>query len=176
MVNAASGQSRDRTAPATAARITSGVAFHQGCRRKSRIGAPWPNSIEAIAADEIGARDVHRADGAAEDVGVEREVGVHVEDQLVLRRRETGAQRGAELLIEVVADEADLRISRNRAPHELRRIVGRGVVDDDDLVVARVLAQRLDRVRDRVLNVRLFVEHRNHERDRRRTCYQTETK
>ena len=51
--------------------------------------------------------------------------------------------------------------------NELRRLIGRGVVHDDDLVLPRMLAERVRRIRQRVLDIRLLVEHRDHERDRR---------
>ena len=63
--------------------------------RVNRAPRTLDRSIVAIAGDHVGARHLHRADGAAEDVGVEWEVGVHVQNEIFGGRRETGLERAA---------------------------------------------------------------------------------
>ena len=91
--------------------------------------------IEAVAGDDVGAGELHGANRFAEDVGIEWEIGVHVENEIFLRRGESGFQRAAELAILRMTDADDARIFVRGARDELRRVVGRGVIDDDDLVI-----------------------------------------
>jgi SAM-dependent methyltransferase len=65
-----------------------------------------------------------------------------------------------------MAEQADARIGGGERRHDLDRVVGRGVVDDDDLVSAGVAFERPRRAGDRVLDVLALVEHRNDDGDR----------
>jgi len=133
---------------------------------------PLGRAVEPVAGDHVGAGDFQRADRRADDVGIERQVGVHVDHQVLAGRREAGLERAAELPVHLVAQHADPRILRREEADDRRRTVRRGVVDDDDLVVAAVQLQRGDATRDGMFDVVLLVEHRNHERDRQRSDFQ----
>ena len=120
-------------------------------------------AVVAIAGDHVGAGDLHRANGAAEDVGVEWEVGVHVQHQILRGDGESCFERAAELPVFLVANHPYARILGRPARHEHRRRVGRGIVDDDDLVIVGVPRQRVDCDIDGTLDVLLLIEHRNDE-------------
>ena len=135
--------------------------------RVDRAPVPFRNAVEPVARDEVGARQPHRPDRPLEVPRIRRQVGVGVEHQLEPRGREAGPERAAELAVPLVADDADARVARGRPRHDLRRVVRRGVVDDDDLVVARAPADRLRDEGERVRDVLALVVHRDHDRDGR---------
>jgi hypothetical protein len=100
---------------------------------------------------------------------VEREVGVGVQHEVAGGRREAGLHRPAQLAVAVVVDDADVRVGRRHVVGDLRRTVGRLVVDHDQLVVGDVA--RLHQVlagapaeSQRPFDVVLLVPHRVEDR------------
>src|SRR5437867_4120099 len=63
---------------------------HVGVNRTARS---FDGPVVAIAGDHVRAGDLHRAGGAAQDVGVEGKIGVHVEDEIPGGRRKSGLER-----------------------------------------------------------------------------------
>ena len=82
------------------------------------------------------------------------QVAVRGDDQPAARVREAGRKRRGLSEVAAEADHPQPRIARLQRRQLLERVVRAAVVDDDQLVAAPVLAQRLGQLVIQVLDVR----------------------
>ena len=133
--------------------------------RVDRPERPLAGPVVPVPGDDVGSRQLGGAEDAPRLLEVPREVAVAVEDPLLRRGREAGLQRPAEAAVDRVADEPDARLGGGARLGDGGGRVGGGVVDEDDLPVARVPGQRLERDVEKVGKAVLLVPHRDDERD-----------
>src|SRR5204863_761235 len=93
--------------------------------------------------DDLRLAALPDADHLAEELRRMLEIAVH--DDGGVAARELQSRGDGRLLAEIAAeaDAANARIDLGQRGHDLPRPVGRAVVDDDDLVLARELLLRL---------------------------------
>ena len=130
---------------------------------------PSRGAIEAVGADEIGVVQAQQADRPRHLLEVERQVGVGVQHEIALGRRQSSLDRAAQLAVHGMVDDADVGVLVSQDIGELRGAVSRLVVDDDQLVITDhpvVDHLRADRCRrsDRPFDVILLVPHREEDR------------
>ena len=136
------------------------------CRpRVHRAEKSFDRAVQSVTGDDVGAGDRERRHGAAEDVGVEGQIGVHIEHLIHARRSESGAQRAAELAVVLVAEQPDVGVDDRQHLDHGHGVVGRRIVDDYDLVAAAVALERAHRAADGVGDVLHLVEHRDDDGD-----------
>src|SRR6478735_5133866 len=121
--------------------------------------------VEAVGRHDVGVVVAHQPDRLADLGHVERQIGVAVQHQVARGRGEAGLHRPTELAVPRVVDGDDVRVGRGELVGDPAGGVGRGIVDDDHLVVQDLAAprQRLaldDRRIDGPADVVLFVPHR----------------
>ncbi len=119
-----------------------------------------PARPPVLSVDAVSGHDVHPVDPGQERlelVDVELEVRVGEEDEVHGRRAEASEQRFAVSAVLPVLDEPDVRILLAERPDDLRRPVGRAVVDHHDLEVAAQPGRRAPGPLDGLRDVALLV-------------------
>jgi hypothetical protein len=101
---------------------------------------------------------------AVEVVDVELPVAVHVEDVRLARRLESRAQRGAVAPVLRMVPRPQAGKPGGETVQDLAGPIAAAVVDDDDLVVETARLEKGDDTADHAVDVRLFVERRQHDR------------
>ena len=117
-------------------------------------------ALDAIADDDVdrpGGRIVEAGEEAPHLGQVELQVAVGKRDEPTARAREARSQR-ATIAAVLLVDDADLGMGRRERVGELRRAIGRAVVDDDDLDRVHQRTDLGERPLDGALHVFLLVE------------------